>query len=210
PHPDRFPRVHLRKPPKRGRDAGDIGGRFGKVMAAGMSGIKQFLPRRPEAEFNPEAHIAAADTQWWRLAQFDSAVVSTTDGTSASWYKRDREKFKQLLARTVTLHERMHREWPQLVRRYRAALDELTGWQAWEKTFAESEESATPSFPVPDASTSLTGATSPPTSADATQAPSPTGDAARTAAGQAPAMEAGAAETSGATAEPDESASPST
>ena len=148
PHPDRFPRVRLRKPPKRGRDAGDIGGRIGKVIAAGMSGVKQFRTTRPESEFNPEAHIAASDAQWWRLAQFDSAVVSTTDGTSASWYRRDREQFKQLLSRTITLHERMHREWPQLVRQYRAAMDDLTGWQAWEKTFAQAEANATPSTPV--------------------------------------------------------------
>lgn len=137
PHPDRFPRIRLRKPPKRGRDAGDISGLVGRVIAAGMSGVKQFRPTRAEAEFNPEAHIAASDAKWWRLAQFDSAVVSTTDGTSASWYKRDPERFKALLTRTISLHERLHREWPQLVRQYRAAMDELTGWEAWERTFAE-------------------------------------------------------------------------
>ncbi len=214
PHPDRFPRVHLRKPPKRGRDAGDIGGRFGKVMAAGMSGIKQFMPRRPESEFNPEAHIAASDTQWWRLAQFDSAVVSTTDGTSASWYKRDRDKFKELLARTVTLHERMHREWPQLVRRYRAAMDDLTGWEAWEKTFAESEAMATPSFPADEASISVDGATGPPGASAVDQPAAERANGDNAVAGEASAEHVGAdsaaLQTSGGGTESDESASPST
>ena len=180
PHPDRFPRVRLRKPPKRGRHAGDISGRLGKIMAAGMSGVKQLRSTRPEAGFNPEAHIAASDAQWWRLAQFDSAVVSTTDGTSASWYQRDPEQFKRLLSRTVTLHERMHREWPQLVRRYRAAMDDLTGWQGWEKTFAASEAAATPSTvegttsSAADSDVNVSDATSTPDSTDSAESTSST------------------------------------
>ena len=34
------------------------------------------------------------------------------DGTSASWYQRDQDEFRDLLRRTVEIHQRLHREWP--------------------------------------------------------------------------------------------------
>ena len=69
------------------------------------------------------------------IAQFDSVVVSMPDGTSAAWYKRDQDEFKSLLARTVEIHQRLHREWPQLAKRYREALPDITSPEAWHKTF---------------------------------------------------------------------------
>ena len=45
---------------------------------------------------HPEANVAHLDLKWWLLAQFDSALVSSADGTSASWYKRDPEMFRDL------------------------------------------------------------------------------------------------------------------
>ena len=72
------------------------------------------------------------------IAQFVSAVVSTSDGTMASWNHRDREKFQSMLRRTIALHQRLWREWPGLARRYRAALPELTSREEWERTFLAS------------------------------------------------------------------------
>ena len=43
------------------------------------------------SEQYPEAEIAAMDAKWYRLARFDSAIVSMNDGTSAALYKRDPE-----------------------------------------------------------------------------------------------------------------------
>jgi galactofuranosylgalactofuranosylrhamnosyl-N-acetylglucosaminyl-diphospho-decaprenol beta-1,5/1,6-galactofuranosyltransferase len=98
--------------------------------------VHQALPVSKAARSNPEARVAARDTRWWRLAQLDSAVVSTTDGTSSMWYRRDPLLFRQLLARTVAVHERFAREWPRLARAYREALPEIASPQAWERTFA--------------------------------------------------------------------------
>jgi len=36
----------------------------------------------------------------------------------------------------VEIHERLHREWPELAERYRSALGEVTSPEAWERTFA--------------------------------------------------------------------------
>jgi galactofuranosylgalactofuranosylrhamnosyl-N-acetylglucosaminyl-diphospho-decaprenol beta-1,5/1,6-galactofuranosyltransferase len=78
------------------------------------------------------------DARWWMLAQFDSAVVSTTDGTMSSWYHRDRSKFADLMRRTIDIHQRLYREWPELSRRYRAALPQVVSEEQWHKTFEAS------------------------------------------------------------------------
>jgi galactofuranosylgalactofuranosylrhamnosyl-N-acetylglucosaminyl-diphospho-decaprenol beta-1,5/1,6-galactofuranosyltransferase len=72
------------------------------------------------------------------IAQFDSVVVSMPDGTSASWHKRDRAEFQDLLRRTVEVHQRLYREWPTLARRYRQALPDIVSTDQWAKTFENS------------------------------------------------------------------------
>ncbi len=78
------------------------------------------------------------DAKWYRLASYDSAVVSMPDGASAALYQRDPEHFRELLGRTVEIHRRLYREWPQLAARYRESLGEITSPEAWEQTFAAS------------------------------------------------------------------------
>ena len=57
------------------------------------------------------------DASWWVLAKLDSALVSAAEGTSASWYKRDRKLFRSLGWRSVILHARLRRQWPRLAAR---------------------------------------------------------------------------------------------
>ncbi len=135
PHADAFPSVKVSKPPRRGQGVTDPHKASGQLMAAARAGVRQLLPVRALARRHPEARVAARDASWWRLAQVDSAIVSTTDGTAASWYRRDPRRFKSLLLRTVAVHERFGREWPRLAREYRAALPEVTSLPAWEATF---------------------------------------------------------------------------
>ena len=40
-----------------------------------------------------------------------------------------------LMRRTVEIHQRMYREWPELAQRYRDALPEITSPEQWRKTF---------------------------------------------------------------------------
>jgi len=75
------------------------------------------------------------DTSWYRLASFDSAVVSMNDGTSVALYQRDTDRFRDGVRRTVEIHERLRREWPRLAAEYRAALGDITSPEAWEETF---------------------------------------------------------------------------
>ena len=98
-------------------------------------------PRRSRGEF-PEAELCRRWTPtgsaWPR---YDSAVVCMHDGTSAALYQRDPDQFRDLLRRTIEIHERLYREWPRLA----AALPRRSSArsprpQRWEKTFAASTE----------------------------------------------------------------------
>jgi galactofuranosylgalactofuranosylrhamnosyl-N-acetylglucosaminyl-diphospho-decaprenol beta-1,5/1,6-galactofuranosyltransferase len=136
PDPEAFPPVRREKPPKRGQDPTTPKGKVGQLLAAATSAVRQTLPVRELAERHPEAWLAAMDAKWWMIAQFDSVVVSMPDGTSASWHKRDKEEFRDLLKRTVEIHQRLYREWPQLAQTYRDALGDITSPERWSKTFA--------------------------------------------------------------------------
>jgi galactofuranosylgalactofuranosylrhamnosyl-N-acetylglucosaminyl-diphospho-decaprenol beta-1,5/1,6-galactofuranosyltransferase len=136
--PDAFPSVKRKKPPKRGQDPTLPKNRVGQLVSAATSAVRQARPIRDLAKRHPEARLAAMDAKWWMIAQFDSVVVSMPDGTSAAWYKRDQEEFKSLLARTIEIHQRLHREWPQLAQRYRDSLADITSPETWAKTFEAS------------------------------------------------------------------------
>jgi galactofuranosylgalactofuranosylrhamnosyl-N-acetylglucosaminyl-diphospho-decaprenol beta-1,5/1,6-galactofuranosyltransferase len=136
--PDAFPPVRREKPPKRGQDPTLPKGKVGQLVAAATSAVRQALPIRTLAQRFPEARLAAMDAKWWMIAQFDSVVVSMPDGTSASWYQRDKDEFGDLLRRTVEIHQRLHREWPALARQYRQALPDITSPEQWQKTFDSS------------------------------------------------------------------------
>jgi galactofuranosylgalactofuranosylrhamnosyl-N-acetylglucosaminyl-diphospho-decaprenol beta-1,5/1,6-galactofuranosyltransferase len=103
---------------------------------AALEPIRHFLTKeRPLSRDYPEVEIRAVDAKWYRIASYDSAVVSMNDGTSAALYKRDAKKYRELAARTAALHARLVREWPQLAAQYRAALHDVTSPEAWEQTF---------------------------------------------------------------------------
>jgi galactofuranosylgalactofuranosylrhamnosyl-N-acetylglucosaminyl-diphospho-decaprenol beta-1,5/1,6-galactofuranosyltransferase len=133
---DALPPVRRKKPPKKGRDnAIEIPGRLSLLVAAGLAPLRQLRPARPMAQQFPEIELTAMDAAWYRLAHYDSAVVSMNDGTSAALYRRDPERFRDLLRRTLEIHERFRREWPRLAAEYRAALGDITSPEAWEETF---------------------------------------------------------------------------
>jgi galactofuranosylgalactofuranosylrhamnosyl-N-acetylglucosaminyl-diphospho-decaprenol beta-1,5/1,6-galactofuranosyltransferase len=142
PDPDAFPPVRREKPPKRGQDPTLPKGPVGQLLSAATSAVRQTRPKRALSDRFPEARLAALDAKWWMISQFDSVVVSMPDGGSASWHHRDREEFRDLLRRTVEIHQRLYREWPRLAREYRQALPDITSPDQWAKTFAADAISA--------------------------------------------------------------------
>jgi len=138
--PDAFPPVRRKKPPRRGKDEAEVPGRLTTLIAAGLAPLRQLRPTRGLSREFPETEIRALDAKWYRLARYDSAIVSMNDGTSAALYRRDPEKVRALMSRTTEIHRRLYTEWPQLAARYRAALEEITSPETWEQTFASSRK----------------------------------------------------------------------
>jgi galactofuranosylgalactofuranosylrhamnosyl-N-acetylglucosaminyl-diphospho-decaprenol beta-1,5/1,6-galactofuranosyltransferase len=135
---DAFPTPKRRKPPRRGKEPTAPTSKLarGKTMAVGAA--RQLIPVRATARDNPEANVPHIDLKWWLLAQLDSALVSSADGTEAAWYKRDRAQFRSLLQRSLTLHARLAAEWPKLVEEYKTALPGLASPASWHDTFVAS------------------------------------------------------------------------
>ena len=137
--PDVFPPVRREKPRRKDMDS-EIAGRASQLVSAVKGSLRQFRGARPLSREFPESALPAMDATWYRLATLDSAIVSMPDGTSAAFYQRDPELFRDLLRRTVEIHQRLHREWPRLAQLYRDQLGEITSPQRWEKTFSASME----------------------------------------------------------------------
>ena len=133
--PDAFPSVRRKKPPRKGKDGTEVPSRLSQLLSAGLQPLRQLKPPRELSREYPEAEIRAMDAKWYRLASYDSAIVSMNDGTSAAFYRRDPEKFRELMVKTIEIHERLRREWPRLAEEYRARLGHVTSPEAWDETF---------------------------------------------------------------------------
>jgi galactofuranosylgalactofuranosylrhamnosyl-N-acetylglucosaminyl-diphospho-decaprenol beta-1,5/1,6-galactofuranosyltransferase len=133
--------------PKLGR--GPMGG-----TAVGMPSKKDIVPwgiktvarqlikaPGPESAERPQGFLAHRDNRWFRVAHYDSVVVSNAEGTGASWYQRDPKKLRSMLTEATRLHLRLFRDWDKLAEQYRAAVPEISSIDAWKKTFeAHSED----------------------------------------------------------------------
>jgi galactofuranosylgalactofuranosylrhamnosyl-N-acetylglucosaminyl-diphospho-decaprenol beta-1,5/1,6-galactofuranosyltransferase len=137
--PNAFPPVRQLRPPKRGKDPTEPGGPAGRYVAAANGLLRQFTKIRPSSEVNPEAWVPAMDLRWWLLSRFDSAIVSTADGVGASWYKRDRARFLDLMQRSAVLHRKLAMNWQDLREQYLEAVPEVTDPQAWISTWTDGE-----------------------------------------------------------------------
>ncbi|MGO2097363.1 MAG: glycosyltransferase, partial [Candidatus Microbacterium stercoravium] len=91
----------------------------------------------PENLAQPEVEFGKGDANWWRLPNFDSALVSAADGSGKNVYTRDRAKYRAMLLETVKLHAELRRRWPKLQKEYRDALPELVSAESWARFFEE-------------------------------------------------------------------------
>jgi galactofuranosylgalactofuranosylrhamnosyl-N-acetylglucosaminyl-diphospho-decaprenol beta-1,5/1,6-galactofuranosyltransferase len=138
PELDQFPSAKRKKPPRRGKTPTAPKNRVEQVKGLASGAVRQFLPVRQLSKTHPEANIPHVDLRWYVASQFDSALVSAADGTSAAWYQRDPHQFRDLLRRSVALHAKLYREWPRLAEEYQRALPELASPDTWRKTFDNS------------------------------------------------------------------------
>ncbi|GAA1628681.1 glycosyltransferase [Georgenia ruanii] len=135
PDVDAFPAPRRHKPRHKGHGPHQPA-RIALAPWAAKTVLRQTLrPVAEEARERPQALIAHQDARWWRLAQYDSAVVSNAEGTAAAWYRRDPRQVRTMLAEGIELHRRLLTEWPRLRQRYQDAAPRLASFEAWEETF---------------------------------------------------------------------------
>ncbi len=137
---DAFPAPRTKKPPRKGKGVPLPKTKAGQITMAATGLARQVLPVRNLAPRHPEGIVPHVDQRWWRLAHYDSAIVSSADGMAASWYRRDPRQFRDQVARSARLHARLFQEWPELAARYREALPTLASPQTWKRTFEGFED----------------------------------------------------------------------
>jgi galactofuranosylgalactofuranosylrhamnosyl-N-acetylglucosaminyl-diphospho-decaprenol beta-1,5/1,6-galactofuranosyltransferase len=108
------------------------------LTKAARGTLRQFRAPRPGAAQRPQLALPHQDASWWVLAGLDSALVSSAEGTSASWLRRDRRQFRALGLRSLVLHRRLRKRWSKLAAEYRAAAADFNSPQRWRQTFADS------------------------------------------------------------------------
>ncbi|KRF04282.1 glycosyl transferase [Arthrobacter sp. Soil782] len=133
--PDAFPGPKMNKPPRHGM--GFRAPSYLQLVPWAAKTIARQLskPVDSSSKQRPQAFIAHQDNKWWRMSQYDSAVVSNAEGTGASWYQRDPRKLRALLAEAARLNAEILREWPRLRALYRKELADITSFEAWKSTF---------------------------------------------------------------------------
>ncbi|WP_427018634.1 glycosyltransferase [Pseudarthrobacter sp. P1] len=109
------------------------------LVSWGLKTVARQLVKAPDpsAAERPQGVLAHRDSRWFRLAHFDSVVVTNAEGTGMSWYRRDPKLLRSMLAESARLHLRLVREWDELGERYRSAVAEITSMDAWKKTFEQ-------------------------------------------------------------------------
>lgn len=135
PDPDSYPAPKLDKPPKHGHGVRQPS-RLGLLPLAAKTVVRQLVqPVSPSSVVRPQANIAHQDNRWWRMSQYDSAVVSNAEGTGASWYKRDPRQLRKMLAESARMHAILLKDWQKLSAEYKAAIEDITSFESWKKTF---------------------------------------------------------------------------
>jgi galactofuranosylgalactofuranosylrhamnosyl-N-acetylglucosaminyl-diphospho-decaprenol beta-1,5/1,6-galactofuranosyltransferase len=133
-----FPDVKRLKPPRRGKEPTSPTNKVGLFIKAALGAVRQVLPVSELSKEHPAMVVPSQDAQWWLLSNSDGALVSSADGTTTSWYQRDPEMFRSLMAQSVALHTRLTREWPKLRQRYIDSAADFTSPGRWRETFEAS------------------------------------------------------------------------
>jgi galactofuranosylgalactofuranosylrhamnosyl-N-acetylglucosaminyl-diphospho-decaprenol beta-1,5/1,6-galactofuranosyltransferase len=92
----------------------------------------------PASREVPQRNLPSRQAQWFILSRLDSATVSTPDGRSVTFRRRDPELFRAQLKRSVAQLREIGGRWSDLQAQYRAAQPTLTSRQEWvERIFSK-------------------------------------------------------------------------
>jgi galactofuranosylgalactofuranosylrhamnosyl-N-acetylglucosaminyl-diphospho-decaprenol beta-1,5/1,6-galactofuranosyltransferase len=130
-----FPAAKRKKPPRRGKEPTSPSNPLDLAIKAMLGAVRQLRPVDEVSKKRPQANVASQDAHWWILSHLDGAVVSTADGTTAAWYQRDPQIFRDLMRESTLAHARLYREWPALAERYQEAAAGFTSPEQWRQEF---------------------------------------------------------------------------
>ncbi len=127
-----------RRAPEAVKDSTTPTNKFNLLTKAASGTVRQFKAPRKGARQRPQMALPYQDASWWVLVKLDSALVSTAEGTSVAWCRRDPKLFRSLGWRSVVMHARLRRRWSRLAAEYRAAAAGFTSPERWRETFEAS------------------------------------------------------------------------
>lgn len=111
-------------------------GKLRKAVIAAKALAHQLKPVPQDAHRVPQTVVPFPAQRWWTLAGLDSALVSSSDSSSMSWYQRNRDLAARQCKRSLALHRYYGKHWEQLTRQYRDQMEQLVGPRAWAQTLA--------------------------------------------------------------------------
>ena len=97
----------------------------------------QLDPRPLDSQEQPDVEIAAHNASWMSFMGVDSALVTSPDGNSVAWLKRDNAQFYSLMRENYYLTRELLKHWKDLSREYREY--DLASVDVWEKIFGVKE-----------------------------------------------------------------------
>ena len=95
--------------------------------------LRNLRPVNPVHRDVPQRNVPNRQAQWFVLSRLDSATVTTPDGRSVTFRRRDPELFRTMLRHSFDQLRLIGKRWPQLRAEYRAAQPQLTSRDEWQR-----------------------------------------------------------------------------
>jgi galactofuranosylgalactofuranosylrhamnosyl-N-acetylglucosaminyl-diphospho-decaprenol beta-1,5/1,6-galactofuranosyltransferase len=108
------------------RRAIDCAVNFGKAM---------LLPRDGRKSTAPDVAVPTMESTWNAYNGVDSALVTSPDGNSVTWMRRDDHLFRRDISEVLHLSSELRRNWKRLHTAY--SDPRFTSFETWERIFKE-------------------------------------------------------------------------
>lgn len=88
-------------------------------------------------DVNPQISISSNDEMWEAFQGVESALVTSPDGNSVAWLKRDNDLFRTQMKEAVGLAKRLVGNWEELSEQYRSA--DMASMATWARFFEKAK-----------------------------------------------------------------------
>jgi galactofuranosylgalactofuranosylrhamnosyl-N-acetylglucosaminyl-diphospho-decaprenol beta-1,5/1,6-galactofuranosyltransferase len=107
------------------------------IKKSGLKAIVKALTSRGSGvkDVRPDVAVPADQAIWRSFVGVNSALVTSPDGSTAAWCKRDSTLFRRQLREGLRMSRTLLKHWDQLSREYREA--DIASVDAWGKVFKE-------------------------------------------------------------------------